>query len=316
MAGLVALARAARAGAARVLAGGRVCRGGAAGLLGHRCKTVALCVTRLRTGGGDRVAGPIVQESHFQRRRLHESGFPAHRTAGGAPCRSTPPTPPSSTIRTPPSPRCARSPRCTSTRCSGMPVAVSHAACSEVLRGRDLGRIWADARAGRRVPRVQPAAPQLAARARGRAARPAADAGRRRVQPRAHRAAGARACAPWPTGSSPSSPPRIRRDRLRRPHGRRRARAAGRGDRRAARAARGAVRPSAARLVERDRHDVRARSRRRPARAGRRRRPRSSSTPCASWPPTAARTPATTWSATWWRRTSTPTSWSAPPRCC
>jgi unspecific monooxygenase len=26
-----------------------------------------------------------------------------------------------------------------------MPVAVSHAACSEVLRGRDLGRIWADA---------------------------------------------------------------------------------------------------------------------------------------------------------------------------
>jgi unspecific monooxygenase len=28
----------------------------------------------------------------------------------------------------------------------GMPVAVSHAACSQVLRGRDLGRIWADAR--------------------------------------------------------------------------------------------------------------------------------------------------------------------------
>ncbi len=27
----------------------------------------------------------------------------------------------------------------------GMPVAVSHAACSQVLRGRDLGRIWADA---------------------------------------------------------------------------------------------------------------------------------------------------------------------------
>jgi cytochrome P450 len=27
----------------------------------------------------------------------------------------------------------------------GVPVAVSHAACSEVLRGRDLGRIWADA---------------------------------------------------------------------------------------------------------------------------------------------------------------------------
>ncbi|WP_397469211.1 cytochrome P450 [Pseudonocardia charpentierae] len=27
----------------------------------------------------------------------------------------------------------------------GMPVAVSHAACSEVLRGRSLGRIWADA---------------------------------------------------------------------------------------------------------------------------------------------------------------------------
>jgi unspecific monooxygenase len=27
----------------------------------------------------------------------------------------------------------------------GIPVAVSHAACSEVLRGRDLGRIWADA---------------------------------------------------------------------------------------------------------------------------------------------------------------------------
>jgi cytochrome P450 len=27
----------------------------------------------------------------------------------------------------------------------GVPIAVSHAACSEVLRGRDLGRIWADA---------------------------------------------------------------------------------------------------------------------------------------------------------------------------
>ncbi|MDT7582151.1 MAG: hypothetical protein QOK35_3415, partial [Pseudonocardiales bacterium] len=27
----------------------------------------------------------------------------------------------------------------------GTPVAVSHAACSAVLRGRDLGRIWADA---------------------------------------------------------------------------------------------------------------------------------------------------------------------------
>jgi cytochrome P450 len=27
----------------------------------------------------------------------------------------------------------------------GIPVAVTHAACSEVLRGRDLGRIWADA---------------------------------------------------------------------------------------------------------------------------------------------------------------------------
>ncbi len=27
----------------------------------------------------------------------------------------------------------------------GMPVAVSHAACSEVLRGRALGRIWVDA---------------------------------------------------------------------------------------------------------------------------------------------------------------------------
>ena len=26
----------------------------------------------------------------------------------------------------------------------GMPVAVSHAACSELLRGRDLGRIWVD----------------------------------------------------------------------------------------------------------------------------------------------------------------------------
>jgi cytochrome P450 len=27
----------------------------------------------------------------------------------------------------------------------GMPVAVSHAACSQLLRGRALGRIWADA---------------------------------------------------------------------------------------------------------------------------------------------------------------------------
>src|SRR5918995_6745928 len=27
----------------------------------------------------------------------------------------------------------------------GIPVAVSHAGCSEVLRGRDLGRIWVDA---------------------------------------------------------------------------------------------------------------------------------------------------------------------------
>ncbi|MBC8093604.1 MAG: cytochrome P450, partial [Pseudonocardia sp.] len=27
----------------------------------------------------------------------------------------------------------------------GAPVAVTHAACSAVLRGRDLGRIWVDA---------------------------------------------------------------------------------------------------------------------------------------------------------------------------
>ena len=46
VAGLVALARTARAGAAGVLTGGRVCRGGAASLLGHRRKTVAPCVTR------------------------------------------------------------------------------------------------------------------------------------------------------------------------------------------------------------------------------------------------------------------------------
>jgi cytochrome P450 len=34
----------------------------------------------------------------------------------------------------------------------GMPVAVSHAACSEVLRGRDLGRIWVDAQPGADFP--------------------------------------------------------------------------------------------------------------------------------------------------------------------
>jgi cytochrome P450 len=34
----------------------------------------------------------------------------------------------------------------------GMPVAVSHAACSEVLRGRDLGRIWSDAQPADRFP--------------------------------------------------------------------------------------------------------------------------------------------------------------------
>jgi unspecific monooxygenase len=34
----------------------------------------------------------------------------------------------------------------------GMPVAVSHAACSEVLRGRDLGRIWADAEPAAEFP--------------------------------------------------------------------------------------------------------------------------------------------------------------------
>ena len=34
----------------------------------------------------------------------------------------------------------------------GMPVAVSHAACSEVLRGRSLGRIWADAQPAAEFP--------------------------------------------------------------------------------------------------------------------------------------------------------------------
>ena len=34
----------------------------------------------------------------------------------------------------------------------GMPVAVSHAACSEVLRGRSLGRIWADAQPAEQFP--------------------------------------------------------------------------------------------------------------------------------------------------------------------
>jgi cytochrome P450 len=34
----------------------------------------------------------------------------------------------------------------------GMPVAVSHAACSEVLRGRSLGRIWADAEPAAQFP--------------------------------------------------------------------------------------------------------------------------------------------------------------------
>ena len=34
----------------------------------------------------------------------------------------------------------------------GMPVAVSHAACSEVLRGRALGRIWADAEPAESFP--------------------------------------------------------------------------------------------------------------------------------------------------------------------
>ena len=34
----------------------------------------------------------------------------------------------------------------------GMPVAVSHAACSEVLRGRALGRIWVDAEPAEQFP--------------------------------------------------------------------------------------------------------------------------------------------------------------------
>jgi unspecific monooxygenase len=34
----------------------------------------------------------------------------------------------------------------------GIPVAVSHAACSEVLRGRDLGRIWVDAEPAAEFP--------------------------------------------------------------------------------------------------------------------------------------------------------------------
>jgi cytochrome P450 len=34
----------------------------------------------------------------------------------------------------------------------GMPVAVSHAACSQVLRGRDLGRIWVDAEPAAEFP--------------------------------------------------------------------------------------------------------------------------------------------------------------------
>ena len=115
----------------------------------------------------------------------------------------------------------------------GMPVAVSHAACSEVLRGRALGRIWADAAAGRELPGVQPAAPQLVAGARG--ASRTTGCGRWSPAPST---AGtppgwSLRCAPWPPACR-----RARRlrpaHRLRRPHVRRRARAPGGGHRRAA----------------------------------------------------------------------------------
>ena len=65
----------------------------------------------------------------------------------------------------------------------------SHAAASAVLRDRRLGRLWRD-REPRGVPgAVQPAAPQPDDGERAARAHPAAAGGRRRVQPRARRAA-------------------------------------------------------------------------------------------------------------------------------
>ena len=67
-------------------------------------------------------------------------------------------------------------------------VALSHAACDAVLRDRSLGRIWHDRRAGRALPGVQPAAPDLDAGERAADPHPAATAGRRGLRPRARRA--------------------------------------------------------------------------------------------------------------------------------
>ena len=156
--------------------------------------------------------------------------------AGGSPCRSTPPTPPFSTTRTRPSRPCGRSPPCTSTRCW---------ACPSPCRTRPARRCcaaapWAGSGPTRSPPREFPAFNLLhrnslleregephdrlrtlvaGAFNRGHTARlePAVQRARRPARRRARR--------PGPA------------HRLGRPHGRRRARAAGRGDRRAARAA-------------------------------------------------------------------------------
>ncbi|MCO5553495.1 hypothetical protein L7F22_007017 [Adiantum nelumboides] len=129
--------------------------------------------------------------------------------------------------------------------------------------GPDLDRRGA----GRGLHRVQPAAPQLAARTRGRAAHPPATAGGDGVRPRPHRAAGpAGAGAGRGPGGRPGGP--YPRRRPRRPGGARRRTAAGRRDRRPARRT-GGPPGAAARLVGRDRADVRARPRRRRPSRGR-----------------------------------------------
>ena len=149
-----------------------------------------------------------------------------------------------------------RRPGARRTRCSGCRSRCRTRACSELLRGRDLGRIWADAQ-----PADEFAAFNLLHRnslleregpAHDRLRRLVAGAFNRghtaRLEP-----AGARAGRP--AGRRAGRPDRRRGQR--RPDRRGGRAAAGRGDRRAARRA-GAGPLGAARLVEHDRHDVRA----------------------------------------------------------
>jgi hypothetical protein len=206
----------------------------------------------------------------------------------------------------------------------GMPVAVSHAACSEVLRGRSLGRIWADAQPAAEFPTFNLLHRNSLLEREGEPH----DRLRTLVAGAFNRGHTARlepAVSALADRLVAELAVQVRHTGFGRPHGRRRARAAGRGDRRAARAA-GVGAAAAPRLVDRDRRDVRTRPGGRTAGAGGegvggvRRRPARGDRP----PPRASRgRPGERPGRGRPRRRAAaaghgwaPTSWSAPRRCC